>query len=72
MVPAPTFSLGQLRAGATTAAVGRAGPDGTLSATWVLQQSPGSQFKARFDVTVRGCPPASLAGALAAALVSGG
>ncbi|MFI5065969.1 MAG: hypothetical protein ACHP9Z_18610 [Streptosporangiales bacterium] len=67
----PDASLGQMQAGVTTVAVGHAGPDGTLRATWVLQQPPGS-LQAHFNVTVRGCSPAPLANALATALASGG
>ncbi len=70
-VMVPHASLGQLRAGATTVAVGRAGPRGTLTAAGVLQQPSESTIKAQFNVTVRGCSPDSLATALAAALGSG-
>jgi hypothetical protein len=71
-VVVPHASLGQLQAGTPTVAVGHAGPHRTLSAIGVLQQPPGGQFKVQFNVTARGCSPASLADALNAALVSGG
>jgi anti-sigma factor RsiW len=70
-VVVPHASLGQLRAGVTTVALGHAGPDGTLSAIGVLQQPPGS-IQVHFNVAVRGCSPASITDALAAALGSGG
>ena len=70
-VVVPHASLGQLRSGVTTVAVGHAGPDGTLAALGVLQQPPGP-MQVHFNVAVRGCPPASIAHALAAALGSGG
>lgn len=70
-VDVPHASLGQLRAGVTTVAVGHAGPDGTLTATWVLQQPPGP-LRVHINVTERGCSPASLADALTAALAVGG
>jgi hypothetical protein len=65
-------SLGQLRACVTTVALGRAGPDRTLSAIEILPQPPGP-MQAHFNVmAVRGCSPVSIADALAAALGSGG
>jgi hypothetical protein len=70
-VVVPRASLGQLRAGITTVAVGHAGPDSTLTAVGVLQQPPGA-LQVHFNVTEHGCPPASIVGALAAALGSGG
>ena len=70
-VVVPHASLGQLQAGVTTVALGHAGPDGTLSAIGVLQQPPGS-MQVHFNVAVRGCSPASITDALAAALGSGG
>ena len=56
-------SLGRLQAGATTFALGHAGPDGTLSARAVSQvvQLPSNR---QISVTVRGCSPASIAAAL--------
>jgi hypothetical protein len=68
-------SLNQLPAGATTTAVGHAGPDGMLRATMaiaIVQRSSGPQLHAHAKGTARGCSPASLAGALTTALVSGG
>jgi hypothetical protein len=68
-------SLNQLPAGATTTAVGHAGPDGTLQATMaiaIVQRSSGPQLHVHAKGTARGCSPASLAGALTTALVSGG
>jgi len=64
----PHASLGQLQAGATTIAVGYAGPDGTLSAIAVVQPPPG------FDGTlqVKGCSFTSIDDAITAALASGG
>lgn len=56
-------SLGQLQVGATTFAVGYAGPDGTLSAravTTVSHFPPG----ARIHATAQGCSPASIAAGL--------
>jgi hypothetical protein len=72
-------SLGQLQAGVTTVAVGRAGPDGTLSAGGVVQsqpvqQSPGGPTQnIHFSAGVHGgCSPASVANALATALAYSG
>jgi hypothetical protein len=70
-VNVPHASLGQLRAGVTTVAIGHARPDGTLAATWVMQQPPGP-LQVHINVTERGCSPASLTNALAAAFASGG
>ena len=67
-------SLSQLPAGATTTAVGHAGPDGTLQATMaiaIVQRSSGPQLHVHARGTAGGCSPASLAGALTTALVSG-
>jgi hypothetical protein len=71
-VVVPDASLGQLQPGITTVALGHAKPDGRLTAIGVLQQPAGSQFHVQFNATVRGCSPASLADALAAALASDG
>jgi len=70
-------SLDQLPAGAAIAAVGHAGPDGTLQATIAMallpRPSSGPQLHVQFNGTARGCSPASLAaGVLAAAFVPGG
>jgi hypothetical protein len=71
-VVVPDARLGQLRAGVTTVALGRVGPGRTLSAIGILQEPPGS-IQVHFNATsVRGCPPASIADALAAALRSAG
>lgn len=70
-VVVPHASLRQLRAGVTTVALGHAGPGGTLSAIGVLQQPPGP-MQVHFSVAARGCPPASITGALAAALSPSG
>jgi len=70
-VVVPGARLGQLQAGVTTAAVGRAGPGRVLSAIGVVQQPPGSQFRVQFHTPVRGCSPGSLADALNAALAGG-
>lgn len=67
----PDARLGQLQAGVTTVALGHARPDGTLTAIGVLQQPAGSPFHAQFNA-IRGCSPATVAGALAAALKSAG
>jgi hypothetical protein len=67
-------SLSQLPADATTTAVGHAGPDGTLQATMaiaIVQRSSGPQLHVHARGTAHGCSPASLAGALTTALVSG-
>jgi hypothetical protein len=69
-VVVPRVSLGQLQVGITTVAVGHVGPDRTLSAIQVLQQPPGP-LQVHFNVTERGCSPAALTDALAAALASG-
>jgi predicted anti-sigma-YlaC factor YlaD len=71
-VVVPGARLGQLQAGVTTAAVGRARPGRTLSAIGVVQQPPGSQFRVQFHAPVSGCSPGTLAAALNAALVPGG
>jgi hypothetical protein len=70
-VVVPRASLGQLRAGVTTVAVGHPGPDGTLTAAGVLQQPPGP-LQVHLNLATRGCSPASVDDALAAALTSGG
>ena len=70
LVVVPHASLGQLQAGAAIFAVGHAGPHGTLSAIWVLQQPPGP-LQVHINVTARGCSPASLADALATAFSGG-
>lgn len=75
LVAVTSASLGQLQAGVTTVAVGRAGPGGTLSAAGVAQSQPVSQssgptLNMHFNVTGHGCSPGSLANALAAALAS--
>jgi hypothetical protein len=67
-------SLGQLRAGAATVAVGYVEPDGALSATVVLQpplKKPGSG-QLHGTISVNGCSPASIDSALTTAFVSGG
>jgi hypothetical protein len=77
LVAVTSASLGQLQAGVITVAVGRAGPDGTLSAGGVVQSQPVSQssggptLNIHFNETARGrggCSPASLADALATEL----
>ena len=70
-VVVPGARLGQLQAGVTTAAVGRAGRGRVLSAIGVVQQPAGSQFRVQFHTPVRGCSPGSLADALNAALAGG-
>ena len=71
-VVVPHASLGQLKPGGTTVALGRPGPGRTLSAIGVLQQPPGP-MQVHFNVAaVRGCPPASITDALAAVLGSAG
>jgi hypothetical protein len=67
-------SLNQLPAGADITAIGHAGADGTLQATMaiaIVQRSSGPQLHAHAKATARGCSPASLAGVLTTALVSG-
>jgi hypothetical protein len=78
LVAVTSASLGQLQAGVITVAVGRAGPDGTLSAGGVVQSQPVSQssggptLSMHFHATTRGgCSPASLADALATELAYG-
>jgi hypothetical protein len=61
-------SLSQLQTGASTIAVGHAGPDRALSAVAVLQPPPGFHGK----VQVRSCSAASVDDAMTTALVSGG
>jgi hypothetical protein len=63
-------SASQLRTGAATAVVGRAGRGGTLSAAGVVQQPAGSPTQVHFGGSVAGCPPASIDSALAAAFAS--
>jgi hypothetical protein len=70
-VVVPRASLGQLQAGVTTVALGHAGPDGTPTAAGVLQQPPGP-LQVHFNAAERGCSPASVTNALAAAFASGG
>ena len=70
-VVVPHASLGQLRVGVTTVAVGQPGPDGTLTAAGVLQQPPGP-LQVHLNMATRSCPPAAVDAALAAALTSGG
>jgi hypothetical protein len=70
LVVVPHASLGQLQAGATTFALGHAGPDGTLSAKAVATVSQLPQG-GHVNVSVRGCSPASIADAIGA-LGSGG
>jgi hypothetical protein len=70
-VVVPQAGLGQLRDGVATAAVGQAGPDGTLTAVVVLQEPPGP-LQVHVNVkSAGGCPPASVNHALAAALGAG-
>jgi hypothetical protein len=65
VVVVPHASLGQLPAGGTTFAVGRAGPDGTLSAgaVAVIRQLPGGN--SQLHVHLKNCSPASIDSALA-------
>ncbi len=66
-------SLGQLRTGAATVAVGYVEPDGALSATVVLQpksKKPGSG-PLHPAISVNGCSPAAIDSALTTAFVSG-
>lgn len=69
-VVVPDASLSQLRTGVTTVAVGHAGPNGTLTASGILQEPPGP-IQVHFNVATQGCPPATLDRALAAALADG-
>lgn len=64
-------TLSELRDGATTFAVGRAGPGRTLSAkaVWQLLKLPSG---GQFHVSAHGCSPSSIASALAPGLFSGG
>ena len=62
-------SPGQLQAGASTVAVGYAGPDGTLAAIAVAQPPPG--WNGQLQVAA-GCSPTSIDDAITTALVSGG
>jgi hypothetical protein len=59
-------SLSDLQTGATTIAVGYAGPDSTLSAMLIMQPLPGG----RFTMSVQGCSPSSIQYAITAALAS--
>jgi hypothetical protein len=52
-------SLGQLQAGGSTVVIGRAGPDGTLSALGVVQP-PTWPSGAHTSVSMRDCSPASI------------
>lgn len=61
-------SLSEMQTGATTIAVGDAGPDGTLSAMLVMQPLPGG----RFTLSVPGCSPSSIEDAITTALVRAG
>jgi hypothetical protein len=70
-VELPHASLSQLQAGATTIAVGYAGPDGTLSAIAVVQPPPGLAVRPG-GLWVPGCSPTSIDDAITTALVSGG
>jgi hypothetical protein len=63
-------SLGQLRAGASTIAVGSAGPGGTLSAIAVFQP-PAGPPGAHATVTVRDCSPSSVDRAVLALAAAG-
>ncbi len=74
LVVVPHASPGQLQAGASIFAVGRTGPDGTLSArgvaaVWQLRSGP------HISVSVRDCSPSSITealGAISAAPASAG
>ena len=70
-VVVPRASLSQLRAGVTTVAVGYAGGHRMLSALGVVQEPPGS-IQVHINIAARGCSQASLASAIATALVSRG
>ncbi|HEX3490346.1 MAG TPA: hypothetical protein VHU92_13430 [Streptosporangiaceae bacterium] len=70
-VVVPRASLSQLRTGVTVVAVGYAGGRRTLSALGVVQEPPGS-IQVHFSIAARGCSQASLASAIATALVSRG
>jgi hypothetical protein len=63
-------SLSQLHPGIPTAAVGTAGPDKTLAAQGIVQETPGS-MQVHTSTKIRGCSPATLDDAIAAALSSG-
>jgi len=63
-------SLSQLHPGIPTAAVGTAGPDNTLAAQGIVQETPGS-MQVHTSTKIRGCPSTTLDDALAAALKSG-
>ena len=74
LVVVPHASLGQLPARASIFAVGRAGPDGTLSARGVAAITQPSSGP-RLGVSVRDCSPSSIdeaLGAISAAPVSAG
>jgi hypothetical protein len=72
VVQLPDASLSQLQTGAKTLAVGHAGPDGTLSATAVLQ-SPQDGPATFMQRTSSGhCSPASIENSVTKALASGG
>ena len=68
VVHLPNASLTQLQTGATTIAVGHAGPAGTLSAVVVTQPPAGWHGQ----LAVKGCSPASIDNAVTTALISGG
>jgi hypothetical protein len=59
-------SLSELQTGATTIAVGYAGPDRTLSAMLIAQPLPGG----RFMLSVQGCSSSSIQHAITAALAA--
>jgi hypothetical protein len=65
LVTVRNASLGQLQVGATTFAIGQAGPDGTLSARAVSQvlQLPAG---VHINVSVHGCSPSEIADAIGA------
>jgi hypothetical protein len=52
-------SLGQLQVGGSAVVIGRAGPDGTLSALGVVQP-PTWPSGAHTSVSMRNCSPASI------------
>lgn len=65
LVVVPHASPGQLRSGATVVAVGRAGPDGTLTAKGVsaISQLPSGPHLG-VSTRMRNCPPTAIAEAL--------
>jgi hypothetical protein len=68
----PRATLSELQTGENTLVVGYAGPDGTLSATVVIQNRKPLAGGGKANITVNGCSPGSIDTAITTALVSAG